>query len=1293
MPRRERPLAADGGGSLLQLAADLRRLREEAGGPTYRELARRAHYSAATLSEAASGRKLPSLAATLGYVRACGGDVAEWERRWRTVAAELAPDGPDDDSGSDQPPPYVGLTPLQTTDADRFFGRERLVAELVTRLARQRLVAVFGASGAGKSSLLRAGLLPAIRSGALAEPSSAEDAGDGVTAGAPATLLFSPGPRPLEELAIHLSGFTGETPGRLLTELGGDPRAVHRLVRQAATERPDEVGLVIVVDQFEEVFTLGADPQERTRFVDLLVTAATADESLVRVVLGVRADFYGHCKALPALLDAMRDGQVAVGPMSGDELRRAITQPAVRAGCVVENALVSRLVGDATGQPAVLPLLSHALLETWRRRRGNTLTLTGYEAAGGIERAIAQTAERAWADFDAGQRRIARQVFLRLTALGEGTEDTKRRAGRDQLDRLGPDAPEVLERLAAARLLTLGRNSVEIAHEALIRCWPRLQEWLTTDREGLRVHRQLTEAARAWEALGRETAALYRGTRLMLATDWSTRDEELLSPVEREFLAASLAAEDQERSTVRRRSRRLRQFVAVLTVLLMVAVAATGYAVRVGRHAAQQRNVAVSQLVANQTAALRPLEPRLAAQLSLAAYRLVPTMEARSSLVSISATRYATRLTQHVARLRVATFSPDGGLLATAGDDRTVRLTAVADPHRPEQVGILGGHSHDVESVDFGPDGRTLATASYDGTVRLWNVSNPRSPALLTTFTAHPEAVHEVAYSPDGRTIATAGGDGEIRLWDVTDLVAARPLGRLSGHTGAVGMAVFSPDGRTVATASDDRRIGLWDVTDPRRPVRLSWLTGHSDRVEAVRFAPDGRRLISAGFDHDHQAQLWDIADLRRPVPLARLTGHVGPLQSADFSPDGRYVATAGWDHTTRLWDLTDVRRPAPVAVLTGHTNTVWWTEFSPDGRTLATASDDHSVLLTSLPGPVLAGYPAALATAAFSPDGRTAATGDEHHDVRLWDVTDRHHPRAGPVLTGHDGPVKAVAFSPDGRTLATGSIDRTVGLWDVADPLRPVRLAPLTAHTESVLSVVFTPDGRLLATAGNDHVVRLWGAADPRRPRLLGELTDITDGVPALAVSPDSRTLAVAAGSTVRLTDISDPARPRLLAVAAGHSDQVYSVAFRPDGRVLATAGLDRTARLLDVADPAAPRHLATLTGHTGAVWSVAFGPDGRTVATGGFDRTARLWDVADPRQPRHSASLTGHTDRVYSVGFSPDGGTVLTASEDRSALLWTVDAARVAARICALAQPGISRAEWRVYLRDLPYRPPCDR
>jgi hypothetical protein len=431
MPRGERPLDA-GDSVLLRFAADLRRLRRKADSPTYRELARRAHYSIAPLSEAASGRKLPTLAVTLAYVNACAGDVREWERRWHEVAAELAATtqvrtGEGERDAAGRRAPYVGLAAFQTMDADRFFGRERLVADLVARLDRRPFLAVFGASGAGKSSLLRAGLIPRWQGG---------------------VVLFTPGSHPLEECAVAFARLTGGTPGALHAELLSGRRGLQWIVRQAMDGQPGE--LLVVVDQFEEAFTLCPDPVERAAFIDALITATQAEKGHCRVVLGIRADFYAHCTSYPELVAILSDAQVAVGPMTTEELRGAIAEPAVRDGYTLEAALVATLVTEAYGKVGILPLLSHALLETWRRRRGNTLTLAGFQAAGGIQGALAHTAESLYADLRAPQQRLVKNLFLRLVALGEGTEDTKRRIWRGELDSL-PDSD-----LGSARPPTAG---------------------------------------------------------------------------------------------------------------------------------------------------------------------------------------------------------------------------------------------------------------------------------------------------------------------------------------------------------------------------------------------------------------------------------------------------------------------------------------------------------------------------------------------------------------------------------------------------------------------------------------------------------------------------------------------------------------------------------------------------------------------------------------------------------------------------------------------------------------------
>ncbi|EWM19302.1 ATP-binding protein [Kutzneria sp. 744] len=437
MARPERPLDA-GDTPLLRFAADLRTLRGRAGNPTYRELSKLANYSTAVLCEAAGGRKFPSKAVTLAFVTACEGDTDEWATRWRKVADHLAPSRPEPDT---ERSPYPGLAAFQISDADRFFGRENLRKELLGHLREHRFIGVFGASGSGKSSLLRAGLAAAVTG---------------------PVVVMTPGADPLHECAARLSDLTGEVPAVLRAEFAADPTGLHRRISQALADRRED--LLLVVDQFEEVFTLGAD---RAPFIDALVHAANAEGSRVRVVLGVRADFFGHCGSVPALREALRDRTVLVGAMTPEELREAVVRPATDAGLTIETALVNRILADAGKEAGALPLVSHALRETWQRRQGIALTLAAYEAAGGIQHAIARTAEAVFTRLDAEQQTVARQVFLRLVALGD--EDTKRRLSRAELD-AGSEA--VLAALTASRLITVDQDHVEITHEALISHWP-----------------------------------------------------------------------------------------------------------------------------------------------------------------------------------------------------------------------------------------------------------------------------------------------------------------------------------------------------------------------------------------------------------------------------------------------------------------------------------------------------------------------------------------------------------------------------------------------------------------------------------------------------------------------------------------------------------------------------------------------------------------------------------------------------------------------------------------------------
>ncbi|MCP3803502.1 helix-turn-helix domain-containing protein [Allokutzneria sp. A3M-2-11 16] len=1241
MPRSERPLDTDGS-TLTEFAVDLRKLRVRAGSPPYRELARLAHYSATTLSDAASGRKLPSLDVTVAYARACGGDPEEWDRRWHEVAAavraaEETVEDADTEEWDDVVSPYVGLTAFGPEDAEWFFGREKLTGELLDRLGERRFLAVFGASGVGKSSLLRAGLVPATR-GPVA--------------------IFVPGARPLEECAIQLAGFAGVSSGRLRQELADDPRALHRVVREALTGRPDLADLTLVVDQFEEVFTLCDSAEERARFITALITATTEENSRCRVVLGVRADFYAHCTGQPGLAEALRDAQFPVGPMTTDELRSAIVQPARRADCAVEGALLATLIAETNGQAGVLPLLSHALLETWRRRRGHTLTLAGFHAAGGIDHALAQTAESLYAAMDSGQQRRTRSLFLRLVAPGDGTEDTKRRVRFDELDPAEPDTAAVLDRLARARLLTLHEDSVEITHEALIRCWPRLREWLADDRAGLRVHRQLTEAADAWEALGRDPGSLYRGARLAIARDCPHE----LSTKERQFLGASSAAEAAELSSVRRRTRRLRQLVALLTVLLVVAGSSTIYAINAGRDVAEQRNTAVARKAAGDAEALRRNNPALARQLSLAAHRLAPGPETRDTLLGVAADPYSSRLIGHTGDLSGNALTPDGRTLVTGSGDRTARVWDVSDILRPRELAALR-HAEGLRSVALGAGGRLLATTESRSVV-LWDMGNPASPSRVATL-GEPARIRSAVLDPAGGTVVTAGEDGMMRLWDVADPRSPTRLATVRGEVGWLSSLAFSHDGKWLAAGG--RQVRLWDVGDPRAPRPAGVLGEHGDAVAAIAFSPDRRTAATANFDH--KVRLWDIADPERPRNLATLTDHSGIVWSVAFSPDGRTMASTG--DGTRLWDVTDPSRVRSLITVPGG---IWGAVFGQDGALLVTGEDDRSVRLHDLRQFPFMGHTNVISSLSLRGDGQVLATGSWDGTAKLWHVGDR---RLIATIPGTGGFIRRVAFSPDGATLATASDDGMVGLWDVATPAAPRRAAAFTAHRDEVTSLAFRPDGGVLAT-GSDRSVKAWDVTDRANPRALADLDGHQGVVWSLEFSSDGRVLAAGNDdSGTKLWDVADLLSARELPFPFGADHTVPNGGFSATGRTMAAVDAN-TVRLLDLTEPGRATALSVLNGHTDIVYAVAFSRDGRSLATSSADKTVRLWDISDPRAPRALAVLTGHTSHVGTVVFHPDGHRVISGSNDRTVRVWDIRIERAVEHVCAVARPGITQREW---------------
>ncbi|MEV0756503.1 hypothetical protein [Streptosporangium sp. NPDC050280] len=1216
MGRPERALDPDAS-PLQRFASELRQLREAAGRPSYRELSRRAHYSVTALSEAAGGEIFPTLAVTLAYVEACDGDPVAWERRWRTLAAEFASADAAERAKEGEDAPYLGLVTFDPGDADRFFGRKDLVAELCARLENTSLLAVFGPSGSGKSSLLRAGLLPTLWGGAL--PGSETWP----------TLLLTPGEHPLEELAIGLANAMSVSASSLHAGLTAGHANARLDVGQLLEGRPRSARAVIVVDQFEEVFTLCGDERERVTFLDWLLAAADGGDR-ARVVLGVRADFYARCAEHPPLVAALRDRQLLIGPMDEDDLRQVITGPAARAGLRVDRALVEAILGDCRTEPGALPLLSHALLETWKRRKGDAMTLTGYRAAGGIQGAIAQSAERVYGEFGDGERHLVKNVFLRLTALGEGTEDTRRRVAPDEL-LSGPNGTAVatvLTRLTEARLLTVDEDSVQVAHEAVIRSWPRLRGWLAEDREFVRLHRRLTEAAAEWEQHGREDELLYRGMRL---TAWDGRELDRLNDLERAFLEAARAREARKRAAS---GRRVRLVLIGTTVVGVVVCALAVMAFVLADRARHGQELAYSRQLAADARGRLQLDPQLGLLLARRAYEVSHTVEAASVLrQAVVDSRVGFILPVAGGKVCGAAFSPDGRLLVTGSGDGTVRVWKVNGRGlSPDDPVVLRGHDGEAWNPVFSPDGRYVAAGGVDGTVRVWDLTGVEAPEVLR---GHEGPVWNVSFSPDGRRLADAGNDGTVRVWDLADGEAPKVL---RGHEGRVLGVAFSPDGRRLVTGGGDGTVRLWDPEGGRRPTVLR---GHENSVESVAFSSDGARLASASTDGTVRA--WDVPGegTRGHDGTSKvLRGHDGTVEGVAFGRDGR-IASVGNDGTVHVWGAGGSIAPL---VLSGHRGTVWSAAFSPDGRTLASASDDGTVRMWDVAAAgdatVVRGHTGEVWSADLSPDGRRVVSGGSDGTVRVGNVTGQGD---AVVLRPKGGEVLDVAFGSDGRRVAGALEDGVVRVWDASGRGEPVLLR---GHLGMAWSVAFSPDGRRVVSGGNDGTARVWDASGAGEPLVLRGHRGV---VRYVAFSPDGRRVASAGeDGTVRVWDVSGHDEPVVL---RGHQGLVWSVSFSPDGLHVASGGNDGTVRVWDVSGHGEP---VVLRGHQGLVWSVSFSPDGLHVASSGNDNTVRIWTAAGRGEP---VVFHGYGASVESVGFGRDGRHLVTTHGDATVRVWRCD------------------------------------
>jgi WD40 repeat protein len=1186
------------------------------------------------------------------------------------------------------PCPYRGLFAFREQDASLFFGREELTDRLSDFVVHHPFAAVIGSSGSGKSSLVFAGLLPRLRQ----RPEWAI-----------VSLRFGRGLSPLETLAAallpQLEPQMSEA-GRLL-ELstlaevlrgGRLAEVVDRILVKANAQ-----SLLLVIDQFEELFALPAD--DRRQCISVLLEASQQREEherSLKIALTLRSDFLSQALTHSALAVALQAASLMIGSMTREQLRQAIEGPA-RKQATYESGLGDRILDDVGEEQGNLPLLEFALTLLWENQTNGKLTHAAYDALDGVDGALARYAEEVFLGLPEGEREDAHQVFLQLVRPGQGTGHTRRAARREDLNE---QRWLVAQRLATSRLVVTGRTAagtetVELIHEALISQWHRLKDWVEADLAFRGWQERLRGALQQWEASGRDNGALLRGAPLAEAEAWLKQRPADISQIERAFIYASRRLQGKS-------VRRLQGLVAALGALVVIALISGVMVRQTSREADRQSRLAISRYLVNAADARLQAQPDLSMSLTLTAFSIAQTAEARKSLLEqLYRRRDASGLLMaHGDSVTSVAFSPDGHILASGSSDNTVILW---DFGRRIPLATLQGHKGGVTSVAFSSDGQILASGGADGEIILWDVAH-RSE--LATLRANNMPITSVAFSPDGQTLAVGSNDAEIILWDVAH---RRKAAALKGHENGVTSVAFSPDGHKLASGANDHRAILWDLTK-RRPLATLGPFASANSVTDVAFSPNGRVLAIATDSPDDTLVLWNVNRRKR---IGSLTGgNTGTLGGNDvaFSRDGQTIASLTGSRTISLWS---VPRRVRLRAYTGHINMIRDLAFSPDGHTLASASDDRTVGLfdvsnTASLGALTGEAPGQfgdVSDLAFSPDGKTLASVDNgaitvwdvaHHSrlmrirvpktrssgtfseperitgiafspnsqilaastthkVVLWDLSKRAAANSSPVLTVL-GPVpqvssRGVAFSPDGRTVAIGGKNTT--LWDVT---RHIRVATLRGRNNGEIgAVAFSRDGRMLASSSSSFseptgTVFIWDAA--RRTQLAAlQVEELSSGFGGsdIAFSPDSRTLAIGTERQILLWDVVNRVRLGTL------SEQLGNFGNPGGSDVVGTAGGT----------------------------SLAFSSNGRILASGNV-----LWDVARRSSLGHLGGAGAASGGA--TAFSPDGRILAVGGQE--IVLWDMDEGLWFRRLCDITRRNLTKTEWKEFLPGRKYQQVCN-
>jgi len=1199
-------------------------------------------------------------------------------------------------------PPYRGLKPLEAEDAGIFFGRDAPIVEALDRMrglreaAAPRLLVILGASGSGKSSFLRAGILPRLARDdrnflplPAIRPEHAALTGDAGLVPALEAALAAHG-LAFRRADIRKAVAGGAETTRPLLQQIADKAFARTLAEERAAPQPT---IVIAIDQAEELFT--ADGlSEGEALLALLRDLAAEDRPGIIVLFTIRSDSYDRLETAKPL-EGLRQQTLPLLPMPRGAYQTVIEGPAARLATTdrrlrIEPRLTQRLLEDIEkgGGSDALPLLAFTLEQLYRDYGGQgALTSDDYEAFGGIGGAIEAAVERALKAADSDPRipreREARLLLLRrglipwLAGIDPETGSPRRRIAR--LADVPPEAASLIGLLVEQRLLSTDavttpdgarETTIEPAHEALLRQWGLLRGWLEEDLGALTTLEAVKRAARDWAANAKAADWLnHAGGRLEDAEQVAARLDFAadLSEEARDYLAACRARGEAERrdkeealareaarlseiaaaqARTGRFQRGVRWALAVIAAVVGIGIGAVGwqqYRLAAGQRALDERQVNLlaelasgERLGGNADAGLR-----LAVHGAILGQRLDRNGARRAPLaaaelaVAVWQSRWRLLLSGHQDQVSSATFSPDGTRIVTASWDKTARIW---DAATGQQLAVLRGHEGYLSSAAFSPDGTRIVTASWDETARIWDAATGKQIVVLG---GQEGLVWSAAFSPDGSRIVTASADVQHKTASIWDAATGKQIAVLRGHEDQVNSAAFSPDGTRIVTASSDRTVRIWDAATGHQ---IAVLRGHEGAVWRAVFSPDGSRIVMA--PDDETARIWDVMTAKE---IAVLRGKEGTVTFAAFSADGSHIVTAARDKTARIWDAATGKQ---IAVLRGHGGDVSSAVFNPDGTRIVTSSSDKTVRIWDVEMAkeiaALRGHQDAVNSAAFSSDGTRIVTASGDKTARIWDAATGQQIA---LLRGHEDRVSSAAFSPDGTRVVTASRDATARIWITATGKQ---IAVLGGQDSHVLSAAFSPDGLRIVTGSDAKTARIWDAATAKE---IAVLRGHEGRVSFAAFSPDGTRIVTA--SDDKTARIWDTATTKEIAVLRGHEGSVWWAAFSPDGLRIVTASDDNTARIWDAATA---KEIVALRGQESlVVISAAFSADGSRIVTASDDKTARIWDATTGRE---IAVLRGHEDAVNRAAFSPDGLRIVTASDDKTARIWDVHFATMATK-----------------------------